>query len=265
MGHQETTEEGGSMDASQQKATEEIHGLTASELTDEGLDRVIALTKMMKRGRTLLAATGSRNPQTEAAVTEKTLRAEGRIHGSEAYEKLGLEVTEEIPAISPELAALCAAQPVKSMLVLDAGHSLIDLAKASEDGWGMFLGYAVTQSSLASAAHDTPAWVIVPMEVSTEPQTRRLPKTDAIRAVQDKNEDLTICTPDPRLMALGILLHERATGEELLQSVYTFTSESSVIVGYSDADGFCVDDDSYDVDDDGFYGVGLAPVGITKN
>ncbi len=266
MGHQETTEEGGSMDARQQRATEKkatgiIHDLTASKLTDEGLCRVIALAEEMKQQRALLAATGSRNPQTEAAVTEKTLRDEGRIHGSEAYQELRLGVPGEIPPISPELAALCAAQPVKSMLVLDAGFSLIDLAKASESGWRMDVTNSVRLGSFASHAHDIPAWVIVPMEISTEPETRGLPKTDAVQAVQDnlENKKLTISAPDPRLMALGVLLHERATGEKLLWNIFTLTSISNVIVGDSYPDCFEVRIRNFTVVG---YGdnVGLAPI-----
>jgi hypothetical protein len=200
-------------------------------------------------------------------LTEEQLRAEGRVHGPEAYAKLGLEVTGEIPVISPDLVALCATQPVRSMIVLDAGHSLIDLAKASEGGWQMYIGDAARKRDFASATHDAPIWVIVPMEVSTEPQTLGMPKINAIRAVQEdpKNVDLTISAPDPRLKALGILLHERATGEKLLQGVYTLTSESNVVVGYSRSRGFSVHVDHYcRVDAGGIGYVALAPVGIKK-
>ena len=201
--------------------------------------------------------------------TEESLREQGRVHGLKAYEKLSglkLDGVEE-PPITDELLAKLAAQPMRSMLVLDAGHSLIELSKASQSGWKMFLGEEAPKRDFAGETHSSPQWVVVPMANCDEPRTLGLSKSAAIRAVQSspKGSSLEIVAPDPRHVAIGILLHERETGEKLFPR-YTFTNKSNVVVGCSDGGGFRVRGiTAFRVDARGDADFGLAPVGIKKS
>lgn len=200
-------------------------------------------------------------------LTEERLRGEGRLHGPEAYSMLGLEVRGEIPAISEDLVALCDAQPVKSMIVLDAGYSLLNLPTAprGKAGWGMWIEGAARERDFASVTHDTPAWVIVPMDISRKPKTIGLSKRDAIRAVQSdvNGQDLKIIAPDARLMALGLLLHGMSARKMPLPgNVYTFTNESDVFIGGTRREGFSVEVHGEHIDAEGGWNTGLAPVAI---
>jgi hypothetical protein len=194
------------------------------------------------------------------------LRQEGRVHGKEAYEKLGIKVASE-PEISKEILEQCRNAPVKSMIVLDMGRSLIDLADASKGGWTMILGDLAKTRDFAKETHSSPQWVVVPMKNCEEPRTLGLSKASAISVVQNspKGVGLEIVAPDPRHQAIGILLHQRDTGEKLFKYKYTFTNKPNVVVGDSRARYFRVYVDGLNVDASGADPVALAPSGIKKS
>lgn len=196
------------------------------------------------------------------------LRNEGRLLGREAIRQLEHRKLDGIslhhlaePAVPEVVLKTLQLQPVRSMLVLDVGCSLESLANASQSGWSLRLGPPISQRSFAHETAKGPCWRIVPMENFTTPPTCGLSKHHAIKEVLNHlGRPMTVEPPDPRLLALGILLHQRLTGERLFPT-YTFTDKPHVVVGGATEECFTVESRLvHEVDRKGNENVWLAPV-----
>jgi len=145
--------------------------------------------------------------------------------------------------------------------VLDVGCSLESLAEASQSGWSLRLGPLISHRSFAHATAKAPCWRIVPMENFTTPPTCGLSKHHPIKEVLNHLGQPTRVEPlVPRLLALGILLHQRLTGERLFPT-YTCTDKPHVVVGGSTEECFTVESRLvHEVDRKGNENVWLAPV-----
>ena len=164
---------------------------------------------------------------TAPANLECRLQADGRIHGLRAYSKLtGLNLAGIREPVIPQADLIkCNSQP-GNMLILDAGFSLRELAGASLTGWHMNLADC-TYPSYYIRAHYSPKWVVVPMGSQNE-----------------------VSELDPRLVAMGILLHQRDTGQTLANTPFSLRDPEApntkiLLIGRNDEECWTRDDGGY--------------------
>lgn len=197
--------------------------------------------------------------------SEQRLRAEGRVHGKDVYRQLGFEFTGEEPPITEELVALCAGQPVRSMLVLTGVATITAISKRLRRDFGFRAELNGKARRMYSASATSFQWVTVPMVLCRDPETIGRTKREAVDLVQHspRGGGLKIIPPGPEAFATGILLHYAATREVLFRAVSTFTGKAGLLIGDSNDDGFWIRfDKDYQAGDGS---VGLAPVGIMED
>ncbi|MDC0357765.1 hypothetical protein OAO01_03040 [Oligoflexia bacterium] len=184
------------------------------------------------------AQMGLRDP----ALILDTLVREGLVHGREAYRKLGVELDDgSIPKISTTLLQNNARSPVKMMLVFDSGHPLVDFSKASRSGWELSFRPEIEDHAIIQADRK-PQWINVPVGISWRADTVGQPKAIALGHARTTFRDCFMGLPGAGPLAVGILLHQRETSEILYPRIYTYTAQRNIVVGYSNDQGFYLED-----------------------
>lgn len=179
----------------------------------------------------------------ESIMTLSSLHQSGLIFGDEAYQSSGIKLRGDLPPIPDAVVRNCKEAPVGSMIIYYPGMNIDELEKIANDARlkisvGCHARYAIKSQEEQGGA--SPAgWYVLPMSsVSNRNGIWFTSSPDEAAAQANRGfSNFKLSVPDPKILALGLVLYRCMRQEALFVNDLVFTDVKGVVVGTESRDG----------------------------